>query len=188
MISPPRIAALAIVAALSASPALAAKKRPLTPETDKSLGPGVGAGHYLEGQDSSYEWHGCKRSDEQWFPVSLLSDQPTTSPSTHKYVTFTVKTSGFPTFSWTVKPGYKICGVEAFAALAGADTKGGELLAWASYKSGPTTGSTATDGKETVMVRTPKDIGSDQPDLKIFAGKTLGMYGFQAMTVYVKKG
>ena len=182
----PRIAVLALVAALSASPALAAKKA-TNPETDKSLGPGDGAGHYFDGQSSTYQFHGCKRSDDQWYPTSLLSGQPTTTPSTHKYVTFKVNPFGRPTFSWTAKAGYRICGVEVFAALANAQTRGGELLAWASYKSGPLSGSTATDGKETVMVHTPKDLGTDQADLKIFAGKTLGMYGFQAVTVYVKK-
>jgi hypothetical protein len=187
MTSLPRIAMFALVAALSAAPTVAAKKHASNPETDKSLGPGDGAGHYFDGQSSSSEFHGCRKSDDQWYPTSLLSDQPTTAPSTHKYVTFKVDTEGVPTFSWTAKAGYKICGVEAFAALANAETRGGELLAWVAYKSGSSSGSTATDGKETVMVHTPKDLGTDQPDLKIYANKTLGIYGFQALTVYVKK-
>jgi hypothetical protein len=188
MISLPRIAVLVLVAALSASPGLAANKHASDPETDTTLGPGDGAGHYFGGQSSSSEFHGCRKSDDQWFPTSLLSGQQTTAPSTHKYVTFKVDTAGFPTFSWTAKAGYRICGVEVFAALASAETKGGQLLAWAAYKSGPLSGSTAVKGKETVMVRTPKDLGTGQPDLKIYAGRTLGMYGFQAITVYVKKG
>jgi hypothetical protein len=187
MTSLSRIAALALVAALGATPALATK-RATDPETDKALGPGAGAGHYFGGQSSTSEFHGCRKSDEQWFPTSLLSGQQTTTPSSHRYVTFTVNTDSTPTFSWVAKDGYRICGVEVFAALANANTKGGELLAWASYKSDADKGSTAADGKETIMVHTPKNLGTDDPDLKIYAGQTLGMYGFQAVAVYVKKG
>lgn len=180
------LAGLAALVAVGATPAaaLAAKN----PETDRSLGPGAGAGHYLPGQDSTSSWHGCSRSDKQWYPVSLLDGSQTTSPSTHRYVTFTVKQGAFPYFSWKVKAGYSICGVEAFATLANAQTKGNELLAWASYKSGATSGSTATDGKETVQVHMPTRLDvEDQPDLKVFEGQTVGMYAFQAISVYVKK-
>jgi streptogramin lyase len=162
-----------------------AAKHAANPETDTHLGPEAGAGHYLPGQSQTAQWHGCRKSDIQWYPTSLLTDQPTTSPSSHRYVTFTV--GQHPTFSWKVKSGYRICGVEAFVTLASAETQGGQLLAWASYKSGPTSGSTAVDGKETTMVHMPAHLDSDQPDLKIYQGKTLGMYAFQAIAVYVKK-
>jgi hypothetical protein len=176
---------LAVLAAVGVpSAALAARN----PETDRSLGPGAGAGHYLPGQDSSTSWHGCARSDKQWYPTSLLDGSQTTSPSTHRYVTFTVKPGAWPYFSWKAKPGYAICGAEAFATLAGAATKGTELLAWVSYKSGAANGSTATDGRETVRVHMPSRLDvDDQPDLKVFEGQTVGLYAFQAMTVYVKK-
>jgi hypothetical protein len=168
--------------------ALAAIAASSSPETNAKLGPEVGAGHYLAGQSETAQWHGCRKDDIQWYPTSLLSGEPTTSPSTHRYVTFTVNTGGHPTFSWKVKAGYKICGVEAFATLASADTGGNELLAWASYKSGPTSGSTAPDGKETVTVHMPAKLDTeDQPDLKVFEGKTLGMDGLQAIAVYTKK-
>jgi hypothetical protein len=181
------IACLVVLAAAGATPAFAAKSSS-NPETNASLGPEAGAGHYLPGQSESGQWHGCRKEDIQWYPTSLLSGQPTTSQNTHHYVTFTVTPGALPTFSWKAKSGYRICGVEAFVTLASAETKGGELLAWASYKSGPTTGSTATDGKETVMVHMPKSLDvEDQPDLKIYEGKTLGMYSFQAIAVYVKK-
>jgi hypothetical protein len=181
------IACLVVLAAVGASPAVAAQHAS-NPETDARLGPEVGAGHYLPGQSESGRWHGCAKQDIQWFPTSLLSGQPTTAPNSHRYVTFTVNPSGRPTFSWKAKAGYRICGVEAFVTLASAETQGGELLAWASYKSGPTSGSTATDGKETVKVHMPQDLEvEDQPDLKIYEGKTLGMYAFQAIAVYVKR-
>jgi hypothetical protein len=181
------IACLAVAVAATATPALAAKSSS-NPETNASLGPETGAGHYLPGQSESGQWHGCRKSDVAWYPLSLLSGQQTTTPSTHKYVTFTVKQGAYPYFSWKVKSGYRICGAEAFATLSGPGTGGSQLLAWASYKSGPTSGSTATDGKETVVVHMPKDLEvDDQPDLKVFEGKTVGMDAFQAMAVYVKK-
>jgi hypothetical protein len=176
---------LALAAVGVAAPALAASN----PETDKSLAPEAGAGHYLPGQSETGQWHGCAKEDIQWASTSLLSGEPTTSQSTHHYVTFTANAAGaLPAFSWKAKAGYRICGVEAFATLASAETKGGELLAWVSYKSGATSGSTAKDGKETVKVHMPKSLDvEDQPDLKIYEGKTLGLYAFQAVAVYVKK-
>jgi hypothetical protein len=182
------VATVLCLGVAGAAPALAATKHKADPETDKSLGPADGAGHYLGGQSSTSRYHGCRLSDEQWFPRSLVTGAQTTTPSTHRYATFTVDTAGFPTFTWKAKKGYRICGVEAFAALAGPDTKGGELLAWVGYTSGPRSGSTDPKGKETIKVHTPKDLGSDDQDLKVFAGKTLGIYGFQAVAVYVKKG
>ena len=182
-----RVLLVAFATAFCAAPALAAKKPAGNPETDKSLGPADGAGHYFAGQDSPSEFHGCRKSDVQWFPTSLLDGSTTTTPSTHSHVTFTVRTDSLPTFSWTAKPGYRICGVVAFAALANAQSRGGELLAFASYTSGALSGSTAANGKEKIKVRTPKNLADGQPDLKVFAGQTLGIYGFQNITVYVKK-
>jgi hypothetical protein len=184
---PRTLACLAVLVVSAATPALASAAK--SPETNRSLGPESGAGHYLPGQSESGQWHGCSRSDIQWYPVSLLSGEQTTSPSTHRYVTFVVQQGAFPYFTWKAKAGYRICGAEAFATLANANTKGTELLAWASYKSGATTGSTATDGKETVKVHMPTRLDvEDQPDLKVFEGQIVGMYSFQAMAVYVKKG
>jgi hypothetical protein len=180
------LACLAALVAVGAAPAAALAAR--SPETDRSLGPGAGAGHYLPGQSNTGQWHGCARSDVQWYPLSLISGSQTTSQSTSRYVTFTVKRGDFPYFSWKAKAGYAICGAEAFATLAGPTTRGTELLAWASYASGATSGTTATDGRETVRVHMPKRLDADdQPDLKVFEGQTVGMDAFQAMAVYVKK-
>jgi hypothetical protein len=120
---PRLIACLAVAVAATATPAFAAKSTS-DPETNASLGPETGAGHYLPGQSESGQWHGCRKEDLQWYPLSLLSGQPTTSPSTHRYVTFTVKRGDFPYFSWKVKSGYRICGAEAFATLSGPGTAG----------------------------------------------------------------
>jgi hypothetical protein len=182
-----RIAVVALVAAFCATPALATKHS-TDPETDKALGPQDGAGHYFPGQSSTAEFHGCRKSDVQWFPTSLISGNPTTAPSTHKYVTFTVNTDSLPTFSWKAKDGYTICGVEAFAGLESSQIKTSELLSWISYKSGEDSGSTAVSGRETIKVHMPKSLGTGDPQFEVFAGKTLGIDGFQAITVYVKKG
>jgi hypothetical protein len=180
------LACLAALVVAGATPAAALAAR--SPETDRSLGPGAGAGHYLEGQDSSASWHGCSRSDKQWYPTSLLDGRQTIAPSTHRYVTFTVRQGSWPYFSWKAKSGYSICGVEAYATLAGPTTGGNELLAWVSYKSQAASGSTATDGRETVRVHMPARLDvEDQPDLRVFEGQTVGMGAFQAVTVYVKK-
>ena len=185
--SPRILAFLVATVAAVAVPAIAAQAAS-DPETNSGLSPESGAGHYLPGQSESGEWHGCRKSDVSWYPTSLLSDQPTTTPSTHRYVTFTINTQTTPTFAWKAKAGYKICGVEAFATLASAQTQGNELLAWVSYKSNATSGSTALNGKETTLVHMPKDLEvDDQPDLKVFEGKTVSMYAFQAIAVYVKK-
>lgn len=181
-----RIALVSAVAVLGASPtAMAAKGH--DPETDASLGPTDNAGRYLGGQSSTSQYHGCTRYDQQWFPRSLVTGQQTTTPSTHRYVTFTVNDADFPTFTWTAKAGYQICGVEAYAALAGPGTNGGQLLTWIGYTSGRASGSTDPKGAETIKVKMPKNLGAEDQDLSDFEGKTLGIYGVQAVTVYVRK-
>jgi hypothetical protein len=179
------LACLAAFVALGTSTAVAASS---DPETNKALGPSVGAGHYIGGQSESGAWHGCTKSDVQWGPRSFVTGQQTTARSTHKYVTITPAADGvYPMFTWKVKAGYKICGAEAFAAVSGPTTAGGQLLTWVSYTSGATSGTTAKDGKETVKVHMPKDLADEQPDLKPFAGATVGIDAFQAIAVFVKK-
>ncbi len=157
------------------------------PETDSRLGPADGAGHYFDGQSSTSRLHGCHLYDEQWYPTSLISGMPTTTPSTHRYVTFAVNSSSLPTFTWKAKSGYRICGVEAFGVLSGPTTGGGQYLAWFGYTSDAKSGATVAKGREKIKVHTPSDLAAGQSDLKPFAGKTLGIDGFQAVTVYVKK-
>ena len=186
------LALLTILAACSASPAVAAKKK--APELDKSLGPRDGVGHFLGGQDSSSIYHGCRKHDDQWYPYSLLDGSQITQPSTSKYLTFTVNTQSFPTISWVVKPGFKICAVIAYGALTSPEVNYGQFLTYFTYPSDPTLGSTDPKGVETIKVKIPKSVAVGNPDLKVFAGKTLtpGSYrpaaSFQRVTVYVKKG
>jgi len=177
------LAAALVVAAAVASVAVAASN----PETDKSLGPSATQGHFLGYPSPTYQWHGCKKEDTQWWPTSLVSGNPTTSPSTHRYVTFTVNTKAYPMVSWKAKAGYRICGVEVATQLTSPQVRGSDLLAEASYTSGPTQGTTALNGRETIKVRIPTK-GIDQAGFEEFEGKTFTMFAFQAVTVFVKKG
>ena len=176
--------ALAAVALLAAAPGQAAARR--APETDRSLGPTSNVGHFLGYPVPEREWHGCRRSDTQWWPTSLISGQPTTSPSSHRYVTFTVNTSQAPAFTWTAKPGYRICGVQAAMQLTNpsVDT---DLLAEAVYTSGTLQGSTSTTGREAVQVMIPQR-GINRAGFAKFEGRTFSIYAFQAVTVFVRKG
>jgi len=178
------LAAVALLAALAAAPGQAKTK--LTPQTDRSLGPTANAGHFLGYPTPDYEWHGCKHSDTQWWPVSLVSGQQTTSPSTSHYVTFRTDTAAFPLVTWKAKAGYRICGVEAAVELTN-PTVDSDLLAEAAYTSGPLDGTTAPNGRETIPVRIPlKGIG--RAGFEKFEGKTFSIYRFQAVTVFVRKG
>ena len=176
-------AALLLMLAVAAA-ALAASD----PQTDKRLGPTATPGRFLGYPAPTASWHGCAKKDTQWWPTSLVSGEPTTSPSTHRYVTFKVNTNADPAFSWKAKAGYKICGVQAAVQLTSTQVRDSDLLAEASYTSGPTKGATAIDGREKIKVRIPaKGIG--RTGYEEFEGKTFSMFAFQAITVFVvKKG
>ena len=179
---PATLLAAAALLALSAAPASAAKN----PETDKSLGPSAGPGHFLGYPTPTYSWHGCTKEDTQWWPVSLVSGSPTTTKSTSRYVRFTVNRTGYPRFTWKAKPGYRICGVQAAVQLTSPQVRGSDLLAEASYTSGAKSGATATDGREKVKVRIPTK-GIDQSGFEEFEGKTFSIFAFQSVSVFVKK-
>ncbi len=172
----------ALLLAVGAAPASAAKN----PETDKSLGPSAGPGHFLGYPTPTYSWHGCTKEDTQWWPVSLVTGNPTTTKSTSRYVRFTVNRTGYPRFTWKAKAGYKICGAQAAMQLTSPQVRGSDLLAEASYTSGPTTGATAADGREKVKVKIPTK-GIDQSGFEEFEGKTFSIFAFQAVSVFVKK-
>lgn len=178
----PVAAALTMTLAVAAA-ALAASN----PETDKSLGPSATPGHFLGYPTPTYSWHGCTKSDTQWWPRSLVSGSPTTTASTHRRVTFKVNTAGYPRFTWKAKAGYRICGVQAAVQLTSPQVRGSDLLAEASYTSGATSGATAVDGREKIKVRIPTK-GIDQSGFEEFEGKTFSIFAFQAITVFVKKG
>ena len=157
------------------------------PETDKRLGPSATQGRFLGYPAPTSSWHGCAKKDTQWWPVSLVTGDPTTTPSTHRRVTFTVNSTGYPRFTWKAKAGYKICGVQAAVQLTSTQVRESDLLAEASYTSGPTKGSTTLSGRERIKVKIPaKGIG--RAGFEEFEGKTFSIFAFQAVTVFVKKG
>ena len=177
---------LIAAAALGTAATGAAAKGASNPETDARLGPADGPGHFLGYPSPTYSWHGCTKEDTQWWPVSLVTGNRTTSPSTHRYVTFKVNQSGYPRITWKAKPGYRICGAEAAVELNSPQVSE-DLLAEASYTSGATTGATAKNGRETVKVRIPHN-GIGDAGFKQFEGKTFSVFAFQAVSVFVKKG
>jgi hypothetical protein len=182
-----RLALPLIAAAIAGVPAAAAlAKAGSNPETDATLGPSAGPGHFLGYPSPTSSWHGCTKEDTQWWPVSLVTGSRTTTPSSHRYVTFSVNQRGYPRFTWKARAGYRICGVQAAVELYSPQVSE-DLLAEASYTSGPTTGATAKDGRETVKVRIPHN-GIGDAGFKQFEGKAFSIFAFQAVSVFVKKG
>ena len=163
------------------APAAQAAKR--SAETDSRLGPADGAGHFFTAPAPTGVWHGCRASDDQWWPVSVIDGLPTDSPSTDVRVTFTVHRSS-PQFTWRVRRGFRICGVQVLAQMSSPEVPGYDLLSEIVYPSGRVSGSTARSGPETLKVRVPASgISSDYDD---FAGKTMSIVAFQAITVFVR--
>src|SRR4051794_30934202 len=99
---------------LATSPAIAK----VNPETNAKLGPTQNAGHYLSYPTPTYQWHGCKlTSRAQALNVDEIPGAPAFGKGTKQSaVTFTINPTQ-PYISWKVKPGYKICGVQASVLL-----------------------------------------------------------------------
>ncbi len=116
-----------------------------------------------------------------------MTDQPTTTPSSHRYVTFTVNTRAYPKFTWKAKAGYRICGAEAAVQMTSPQVPGSDLLGEASYTSGAKSGTTAADGREKIKITIPKK-GISRAGFEEFEGKTFSIAAFQSVTVFVKKG
>lgn len=180
-------AAIALaITALALVPATAAISATSNPENDKRLGPANGAGYFLGFPSPTYSWHGCTKVDSQHWHVSLATGQPTTQKGTSRYVTFTVKRAGgLPRFAWKVKPGWRICGVQAAVQMRNASVDS-DLLGEASYTSGPTAGSTSPTGRESIKVTIPRK-GIRKAGFEKYEGKTFSIVAFQSVSVFVKK-
>jgi hypothetical protein len=177
--------AFVVTAAALALAASAPAAKP-NPENDKRLGPDKNAGYFLGYPSPTYSWHGCTKVDSQHWHINLATRQPTTQKGTSRYVTFTVlRGGGFPRFAWKVKPGWRICGVQAAVQLSNA-TVDSDLLAETGYTSGPTAGSTSPTGKETVKVTIPRN-GIRKRGFEKYEGKTFSIVAFQSVSVFVKK-
>jgi hypothetical protein len=167
---------------VTAAAATAAKRNP---ETDKSLGPADGPGYFLGSPQATYSWHGCTKSDTQYWPVSLVDGTPTTNKGSSRYVRFAVSRTSLPRFSWRTKPGYRICGVQAAVQLSSPQVDS-DLLAEASYPSGPTAGTTIAVGREQLKVTIPTK-GIRVRGFEKFEGRSFSILAFQSVTVFVKK-
>lgn len=179
------IVALLASAALIAAPA-ASGKVAKNPENDKSLGPTKSAGYFLGFPSPTDQWHGCRKSDTQQGPRNLVDNSLNTEKSTSRYVRFTVNEKAYPTYTWKVKPGWKICGVQVAVQLTNPDV-GSDLLAEAGYTSGPSNGATRPgDGRETIKVKIPAK-GIRAQGFEEFEGKTFSIQAFQSVTVFVKR-
>lgn len=175
-----------LVLAMTAAPALAAgiKKNP---ENDKRRGPAMDAGYFLGFPSPTYQWHGCTKVDTHHWPIPLAGQTGSRGKNTSRYVRFTVLLGGgFPRFAWKVKPGWRICGVQAAVQLRNRSARA-DLLAEAGYTSGPTEGSTskAAGGGETVKVTIPKN-GIRKRGFEQFEGKTFSIVAFQSVSVFVR--
>jgi hypothetical protein len=180
---PRRAAGLAVLAllALAVPAALAAPRA--NPET-KSLPPTANPGALLGYPTPTYQWHGCTATSTKSGPFERVPGAPANAKGTHQAaVTFTVLRTA-PYVSWQAKPGWTICGVEVSAVLTNADVDS-DLLGEIGYTSGRQRGSTARDGRETIMVKIARGaIG--YADFRKFEGKTFAIREIQDVAVFVK--
>lgn len=184
---PRRLLVITLLAlATVAAPALAAGVRK-NPENDKTRGPARDAGYFLGYPSPTYQWHGCTKSDTHDWPIPLAGQPNWRARGTSRYVRFTVTAGGgFPRFAWKVKPGWRICGVQAAVQLRSPAVRS-DLLAQAGYTSGPTEGSTskAANGAEKIRVTIPKK-GIRKQGFEQYEGKTFSIVAFQSVSVFVK--
>lgn len=173
------IAALVSVAAPAA--AFAAANR----ETDKRRTPTQDAGYFMGYPSPTYSWHGCTKVDTAYNPVPLMADSPVKGKTTQKYVKFTVLPSGYPRFSWKVRSGWRICGVQGAFQLSSKSVSA-DLLTEAGYTSSTTKGQTAQNGVEAIKVTIPKG-GIRARGFEEFEGKTFDIKSVQSISVFVKK-
>ncbi len=176
------IAVLAMSVVVVAAAGGAVKRNP---ENDKRLGPGDTLGYFLGFPSPTYSWHGCTKSDTYDWPVSLVTGAPQKGGGTSRYVRFVVNRTGYPRFSWKAKPGFRICGVQAAVQMSNPSVDS-DLLGEASYPSGPTSGSTALDGREKAKVTIPTK-GIRARGFEQFEGKTFSIVAFQSVSVFIKK-
>jgi hypothetical protein len=156
----------------------------LSSENNPKLGPRDNAGQFLGSPTATYEWHGCIRTATAHLPQALAPGATLPDPGkAQRHVTFTVNAAA-PFFTWKVKKGWKICGVEISAELANPTVRS-DLLGEAGYTSGATSGSTAKSGRETIKVKIRKNAINEA--FREFEGKTYAIAVIQDVTVFVKK-
>lgn len=178
-----RAAGLAALAtALLAVPALASVRG--NAET-RSLPPTANPGALLGYPTPTYQWHGCTATATRSSLFERVPGAPLNPKGNHQgAVQFTTALAA-PYVTWRVKSGWKICGVEVAAVLDN-PTVDSQLLAEIGYTSGPQRGSTAADGRETILVRIKRGAIGYQ-DFRKFEGKTFTIVRIQDVAVFVKR-
>ena len=180
-----RTAALsALAAALLAVPSALAATRG-NPET-KSLPPTANPGYLLGYPTPTYQWHGCTATAERSTLFARVPGAPVNGKGNHPgAVQFTTTLAAPPYVTWQAKRGWKICGVQASVVLDN-PTVDSQLLAEVGYTSGPQRGSTARDGRETILVPIKRGAIGYQ-DFAKFEGKTFTIDRIQDVAVFVKR-
>lgn len=176
--------ALAIAALVSVAVPAAAVGA-VNRENDKRRKPTQDAGYFLGYPSPTYSWHGCTKVDTAYNPIPYSADSPVQGKTTQKYVRFTVLPNGYPRFSWKVKAGWRVCGVQGAFVLSNKSASA-DLLAEAGYTSSTTAGQTAKNGVETIKVPIPKDSIRAR-GFEEFEGKTFDIKSVQSISVFVKK-
>lgn len=180
----------AAIAAAALAPAVAQAGKPTDPE-QKRFPPSAHAGFFVGTPYPTYKWHGCSATASQQTLAALKDPIPGLKPNikgTKQRAVHFTRTVGPPYLSWKVRKGWTICGVQAMAELITPDVDHG-LAAEVGYPSGRSSGSTAPDGKETLLVKVPKkgpefysgDI------IEPFMGKTLSIQAVRDVTVFVRR-
>jgi hypothetical protein len=181
---PRRTAALAaLAAALLAVPAALAAPRG-NPET-KSLPPTANPGYLLGYPSPTYQWHGCTATATRSTLAARVPGAPPLAKGNHQGAVQFTPRLGAPYMSWQVKRGWTICGVQAAVVLENPDVDS-QLLAEVGYTSGRQRGSTARDGRETILVPIKRGAIGYQ-DFAKFEGKTFTIDRIQDIAVFVKR-
>lgn len=177
------VALAALIGALAVPAAFAAARA--NPET-KHLPPTANPGYLLGYPTPTYEWHGCTATATRSTLFERVPGAPLNAKGNHQAaVQFTVTLGAPPYISWKVKRGWTICGVEVAAVLDN-PTVDSELLGEIGYTSGRQRGSSARDGRETILVRIKRGaIGYS--DFRKFEGKTFRIDRIQDVAVFVKR-
>jgi hypothetical protein len=179
-----RAAGLAVLAAaLLAVPIAFASSRG-NPET-KHLPPTANPGYLLGYPTPTYQWHGCTATATRSSLFERVPGAPLNAKGNHQGAVQFTTSRVAPYVTWQVKRGWTICGAEVAAVLDN-PTVDSELLGEIGYTSGRQRGSTARDGRETILVPIKRGaIG--YADFRKFEGKTFTIDRIQDVAVFVKR-
>jgi hypothetical protein len=176
------LAALAALLLLLPASALAAPRG--NPET-KSLPSTANPGYLLGYPTPTYQWHGCTATATRSTLAARVPGAPPNAKGNHQgAVQFTTSLAA-PYVSWQARRGWTICGVQAAVVLENPDVDS-LLLAEVGYTSGRQRGSTARDGRETILVPIKRGAIGYQ-DFAKFEGKTFAIDRIQDVAVFVKR-